>query len=86
MNLRHDIDELASALLPPYEQRKDWPDNARDTTDRLFAIIVGMSMANQLTNEQLKKLVNQLDGQHRASSTAIHRLEQAEVAERESQR
>jgi hypothetical protein len=63
MNVRHEIDELASALLPPYELRKDWPHDAQATTDRLFSIIVGMYMANQLTSDQLGKLVHQLDGQ-----------------------
>lgn len=59
MNVRLEIDERASALLPSYEQRKDWPDDAQATTDRLFAIIVGMYIANQLTSDQLGKLVHQ---------------------------
>lgn len=61
MDLRKEIDQLALVLLPPYEQRSRWPDDAQDTTDRLFAIIVGMYMANQLTSEQLGKLVDRLD-------------------------
>lgn len=65
MDVRYEIDQLASALLPAYEQRREWPDDAQDTTDRLFAIIVGMYMANQLTSEQLKNLVNHLEGQPR---------------------
>lgn len=40
MRVIHEIDELASALLPPRQQRKHWPDDAQVTTDRLVAIIV----------------------------------------------
>lgn len=61
MDVRKEIDQLALALLPPYEQRIRWPDAAQDTTDRLFAIIVGMYMANQLTGQQIKKLIEELD-------------------------
>lgn len=61
MDVRDEIDQLASALLPPFEQRVQWPDDARATTDRLFAIIVGMHMANHLTSEQLKRLVDHVE-------------------------
>ena len=63
MDVRKEIDQLASSLLPPFEQRVDWPDDAQATVDRLFAIIVGMYMANQITSEQLKAIVNRLEDQ-----------------------
>ena len=67
MDVREEINQLASALLPPYEQRTAWPDDAQDTTDRLFAIIVGMYMANYLTGDQLSRLIRQLHDDHRRS-------------------
>jgi hypothetical protein len=70
MNLREDIDQLATTLMPPFEERSQWPPDAIETTDRLFAIIVGMYMANQLTGDQLKNLVEQIDGQRRPSQVA----------------
>lgn len=67
MDVRHEIDQLAEALLPPYEERAKWPHDAQDTTDRLFAVILGMYMANQLTSDQLKNLVSQHEDTKRTS-------------------
>lgn len=67
MDVRHEINQLANALLPPYEERMEWPDDAQDTTDRLFAIIVGMYMANHLTGDQLGRLIRQLNEQNARS-------------------
>ena len=66
MDVRHEIDQLAATLLPSYETRASWPIEAQETTDRLFAILVGMYLANQLSGRQVKELVEQVRAQERA--------------------
>lgn len=65
MDVRHEIDQLAATLLPSYESRASWPIEAQETTDRLFAILVGMYLANQLSGRQVKELVEQLRSRER---------------------